>query len=93
MKFAEAVDSIPTLHALKRIASAYVVDYVHLDTEQLRANIMRVKNQFTHPDQVKQALDSASYENDDLTKRVLSPLIVRDILLNEYEHIMPMGEL
>ncbi len=93
MNFADAVGSIPTIHALKRTASAHVVDYGHLDSNELRANIRRVKNQFTHPEAVEGALSKAFWRHEDLCHRVLAPLILRDILLSEYEHMLPMDQL
>ncbi len=93
MRFDDVVDAIPTLHALKRTASAHVVDYAHLGTDDLGANIKRVKNQFTHPEAVQDALDNVFHRDQDLSHRVLAPLIVRDILLNEHGYLLPLAEL
>ena len=93
MRFEAVVDSIPTVHALKRIASAHVVDYAHLGADELRASIRRTVNQYTHPDAVKAGLDQALYADDALNHRVLSELIILDILLNEYGHLLPLAGL
>jgi len=93
MRFAKVVESVPTLHALKRIASAHVVDYAHLSAEQLSANILRVMNQYTHPEEAQAALDRALYLDPELSHRVLADIIIRDVLLNEYGHLLPVEEL
>ena len=59
MKFEAAVEAVPVLHALKRIASAHVVDYSRLGSDDLRANILRTIKQYTHPE----ATPSASFNN------------------------------
>ena len=92
MKFEAAVNAVPVVHVLKRIASAHVVDYTRLNTEDLRGNILRTIKQYTHPDAVQDALCQAMYFDDELNHRVLSELII-DILLNEYGHLLPVTEL
>ncbi len=93
MNFEDAVEAIPTKNRLKRVASAHVVDYQHLDEAKLRANILRTKNQYTHPESIENALTGALYNDDDLGHRVLAELIVIDVLLNEYGHLLPLEEL
>ena len=93
MKFANVVESISTVYALKRIASAHVVDYGRLGEEDLRANILRTMNQYTHPQEVESALDQALHLNPELDHRVLAELIITDVLLNEYGHLLPSDEL
>jgi len=93
MKFEAVIESIATFHALRRIASAHVVDYARLGADELRANILRTLKQYTHPDAVKGALDEALYVDSDLNHRVLADLIIVDVLLNEYGHLMPTEEL
>jgi len=93
MTFEQAVASICTKHALKRVASAHVVDYSHLGEQELRANILRTKNQYTHPDSVKAALETALYLDSDLDHRLVSELVLVEVLVNEYGHLLPMAEL
>ena len=93
MRFEAAVASIPTQHALKRLASAHVVDYSRLDSDELRASILRTMNQCTHPDAVEAALEQALHTEPDLNKRVLAEIVVVDILLKEYGHLVPAAEL
>ncbi len=93
MKFEDAVESAPTYWALKRVASAHVVDYKHLDQEELEANVLKTKKQYTHPEAVEEALEQALYLDNDLDKRVLAELILLEVLLNEYGHLMTMEEL
>lgn len=93
MNFEKAVGAVPKKNALKRIASAHVRDYRGMNSDRLCKSILETKNQYTHPESVEKALEAALYTNDDLMQRVLSSLIIRDVLLNEYEHIVGKNEL
>ena len=93
MKFQAAVNAVPVLHALKRIASAHVVDYSRLGSEDLRTNILRTMKQYTHPESVRDALQCVMHFDQDLNHRVLSELLIVDVLLNEYGNLIPLAEL
>jgi hypothetical protein len=84
MKFDEAIDNIGTITDLRRFASAHVVDYSNLrDEDAIRAAIKKVKPQYLHEETVRKNMECAFYEEEDLTKRVLSKLIICDIILEE----------
>ncbi|MBS3764162.1 MAG: hypothetical protein KGZ25_12760 [Planctomycetes bacterium] len=93
MRFEKALEAIPTKNALKRTASAHVRDYQHLNEQRLRESICDTKNQYTHPETVKKALNEVFYVNDDLSHRVLAWIILHDVLLNEYGHLLEFEEL
>ena len=93
MKFEALTESVPTLHMLKRIASAHVVDYGRLAADDLKANILRTQKQYTHPDAVQAALEQALWFDSDLNRRVLSELILIDSLINVSGHLMSVEEL
>ena len=83
MKFEDCVAAIPTQHDLKRTASAHVVDYTRLGAEDLQASILKAAKQYTHPDGIASALTNAIWRDPDLDHRVLSEIVIAEILVNE----------
>jgi hypothetical protein len=84
MKFDEAVQQIGTLTTLRRIAGAHVVDHRQLQDEELREAIQKVRPQFLHEETVATNLEAVLFKDPDNTVRVLSRLILRDVLLEQY---------
>ncbi|RKZ26257.1 hypothetical protein DRQ26_04680, partial [bacterium] len=89
MKFDDAVNSIKNVTDLRRFASAHVVDHSNLDEGRLREAIKKVKPQYLHFDTVKQSIERAFYEEKDLDRRVLSKIIIANILLEEVGFALP----
>jgi len=56
-------------------------------------NDLRTKNQYTHPESIEKSLTAALHNDEDINHRVLSELILLDVLLNEYGHLLPLEEL
>lgn len=83
MKYNEAVSAVPTLNDLKRIASAHVVDHSHLQEEELRSALIKVRPQYLHFDTVKDGLDAAFCRQESASQRVLAEMILNEVLLNE----------
>ena len=93
MKFDDVVDNIGSVPDLKRIASAHVVDYRNLKEKELRDALKKVKPQYLHPETVYTNLEEALCEEKDINKRVLSMIILSDILLEEYDYTLPNDSL
>ena len=81
MKFDEAIDSVANITDLRRVANAHVIDYKNLKEDALREAIKKVKPQYTHLETVKNTLDNAFCEEDNLDIRVLSQLIILDVIM------------
>jgi hypothetical protein len=92
MKFAETVDNVNPIAALKRIASAHVVDHRNLKDEELRAAIKKIEPQYIHEDTVKKAIESV-YIDDSIDIRVLARIILEDVLLEEIGFGLPSDSL
>lgn len=88
VKFSEVVAGIGTVNDLKRIASAHVVDYRNLEEEELRNSLLKVKPQYVHLDTVRESLGTAFSRCENSDCRVLSEIILDDILLNEDGYIL-----
>lgn len=93
MKFEDAVCAIGTLTDLRRVASAHVVDHRNLINEQeIKEALIKVKPQYLHSETVLGSIESAFYKNDNNNYRILSQIIIRDIILNEDGYILNANE-
>lgn len=92
MKFEEAVALIGTVTDLRRIASAHVIDHNQLGDDELRAALVKSKPQYTHPDTVRASLDNTLNREARETGRVLARLILVDVLLQQYDCVLPFPE-
>ena len=92
MKFNEVVAGIGTVNDLKRIASAHVVDYRNLNEEELRDALVKVRPQYVDLDTVRESLEMAFSRCLNPDHRVLSALILDDVLLNEDGYILQSSQ-
>ena len=92
MKFDETVESIRTATDLRRIAGAHVVDHRQLSDEELRAAIIKVRDQYLIEKTVRAELENAMYGDVRMDYRVLSQVILTDVLLNQYDFSLPRAE-
>ena len=82
MNIAKTVANIPTLHELKRIASAYVIDFRNLSEDALRSALIKTGPQYYFDANVRQAIDNCLLHTDrDI--RTLTPIFVKHILLQK----------
>ena len=84
MQFEEAVGLARTLTDLRRIAGAHVVDHRQLTDDELRSAMLKVKPQYLHHDTIQSELDEVLFKHDRKDCRVLSRIIIADVLLNNY---------
>lgn len=92
MKFEEVVARIGTVTEIRRIASAHVVDHGQLKDDELREALVKSKNQYLHPDTVQAALNDAVNRDAKESARVLGRLLLVDVLLEQYETLLPFDE-
>ncbi len=92
MRFDDAVNSIRTLTELRRIAGAHVVDHRQLDDDELRQAIIKVKPQYIHTDTISKNLQLCLYRDPDNNQRVISRIILVDVLLHQYDFLLPTSE-
>ena len=89
MKFDDAVEAIRTIPDLRRIAGAHVVDHRQLTDDELRGALNKVKPQYFHEETILSNLERALYRDPRSDYRVLSRIILVDILLDQYEFTLP----
>lgn len=92
MRFDDAVDAVSKFYELHRIAGAHVVDHRRLDIDELRDALHKVKPQYLHEETIRANFEKALFEEPDTQLRVLSRLILVDVLLNQYGFESPFNE-
>ena len=92
MKFEDAVGSIRTITELRRIAGAHVVDHRQLADNELREAIIKVKPQYLHKETVLSHFEGCLYRDTDNDRRVLAHLILVDVLLHQYDFLLPASQ-
>lgn len=81
MKFKEVVYSTSTSLELNRVASAYVIDYSRLNSEEIKEALIKTAPQYSHLGNVQLAIEEMVL-NKDRNVRVLGILILKTLLLN-----------
>ncbi len=83
MRFSEIINDIHPIATLKRIAGAHVVDHRNLKDDELRTAINTVIPQYIHEGTVQENIDDVFYRDSNISTRVLSKIVLEDILIEE----------
>ena len=86
MDFVKYVDQIPNITIAKRIASAYVADYRRLELDEIKSFLIKTAPQYTSYDNISARLEELKLDNNRAV-RIIAPIFLRDILLNEDDFI------
>lgn len=81
MKFKEAVYSTSTTLELTRVASAYVIDYSRLNTQEIKEALIKTAPQYSHLGNLQISIEEMII-NKDRDIQVLGVLILKTLLLN-----------
>lgn len=92
MNFRAIVPNISTLQDKKRIASQYVIDYKNLDEDALDAALIKTAPQYYNEENVRVTLNNLLFHSD-RNVRILHKIILKAILLNQDDFLMPQREL
>jgi len=82
MKLAKAVDTVGTVTELKRIASAYVIDYRGLSDDEIKAALKKTAPQYYYVENVGKVLEEL-FLAEDRDLRILSRLMLVRVLLQK----------
>ncbi|MQF49086.1 hypothetical protein FIM08_04240 [SAR202 cluster bacterium AC-647-N09_OGT_505m] len=93
MKFDDVVQAISRVNELRRISGAHVVDHRQLSNDELKAAITKAKPQYLHQETVHNNLEAALYKEPRNDFRVVSRLILIDVLLNQYGFEIPSSQM
>lgn len=86
MKLNKVVENIGTSIEVKRIASAYVIDYRGLDDSAIRAAISKTAPQYYYLSNVKEAIHTLFFSAS-RDHRTLSRIFLKEVLLNQDNYI------
>ena len=92
MRFDNTVEAIWRMTELRRIAGAHVVDHRQLSPEELKAAIIKAKPQYLDQATVLKNLEFALYQEPRTDFRVLSRLILIDVLIDQYDFELPVNQ-
>jgi len=92
MNIAKAVENIGTLTELKRVASAYVIDYRNLSDEEIKQALIKTAPQYSHPSNLEKALRESFY-SDQREIGSVTALILKLVLLHKDGFMCPKREL
>ena len=85
MKFEECIKNVSTTINLKRTAQAYVVDSRNLNGDELTQAILKTAKQYCDKDNISAALKRL-FLSDKRDERILTEIILREILLNKDDY-------
>ena len=86
MNFIDYIDNIPNITIAKRIASAYVADYRHLEIEELKAFLKKTEKQYTSYENVANRIEEINLDGN-RNIRIIAPILLRDYLINQDDFI------
>jgi hypothetical protein len=81
MNFKSVVQSLATITDLKRVASAYVIDYRNLSNDEVVEALIKTGPQYYFRDNVEDALGKLLL-SEDRDERIISPILINHILLH-----------
>ncbi len=82
MDFSTVINNVPNSTELKRIATAYVIDFRSLSKIELLEALMKTAPQYYFKENVEKTLEKCLF-NDSRNLRTLTPIIIKHILLNK----------
>lgn len=91
MNISKAVDNISTITELKRVASAYVIDYRRLNDEEIKQALIKTAPQYYYPKNIETTVQDLLY-NTDRSVRLVAPYILKNILLQSDGYVLPKRE-
>ena len=92
MKFDDVVKAVGNQLDLRRIASAYVKDHRRLTDDELRLAVQEMKGQYLSEEKIELALERCLFRDPRTDYRVLSRLLLVDVLLDRYEFTLTYAQ-
>jgi len=92
MNFKSVVESLSTVTEMKRVASAYVIDYRNLSNDEVREALIKTGPQYYYKDNVEMALERLML-SEDRNERILTPIILHFMLLHTDDFKIEQKEL
>jgi hypothetical protein len=88
MKFKNVIASIKKITDLKRVASAYVIDFRGLEEYEIREALLKTAPQYSNAGNIAAEIQAILlHENRDV--RTIGPAILSEVLLNQDDFVCP----
>lgn len=88
MDIAKCVENTSTTLDLKRVASAYVIDYRGLSEDEIKAALIKTAPQYYYENNVRKALDEI-FLNTDRNIRIIAPYLLQHVVLQRDDCMSP----
>jgi hypothetical protein len=92
MKLEKAVQNVSTVTELKRVASAYVIDYRNLTDDEIKEALIKTAPQYYYQKNLEKSL-SVLFISSERDTRTLSYLILKNVILHKDDFMCPKREL
>ncbi len=84
MNYQTCVNTLVNVNELKRIASAYVEDCRRLNSEELKASLLKTEGQYVSYDNISKQLENLKLHENPII-RIIVPIFLKEWLLDEDE--------
>ena len=91
-EFDRVIANIGTKPDLHRVGNAYVVDHRRMNEQELREAIIKTRLQYLQKQNIKAELEKAFYSDPNTAHRVISQIMMMDVLIEEYDFISSVRE-
>ena len=88
MDFPKCAHNVSTFTELKRIASAYVIDYRALSEAEIKEALVKTAPQYYYEENVRKALDAIAMGND-RNLRIIGPHLLKNVLMQRDDRMSP----
>jgi len=88
MDFPKCVRNVSTITELKRIASAYVIDYRALSEGEIKEALIKTAPQYYYEENVRAALEKITNGND-RNLRIIGPYLIQHVLMQRDDRMAP----
>lgn len=92
MKFEDAVNKVPNVTELRRVAKAHVVDHKQLSNDQLAGAIIKSMPQYIHVETVSRGVFEFFRREPRADIRTLAYTFLVDVLMEQYDTQAPIEE-
>lgn len=92
MKFEDAVNKVPNITELRRVARAHVVDHKQLSNDQLAGAVIKSMPQYVHGETIATSVAELLRREPRADLRALAYTFLIDVLLEQYDTQAPLEE-
>lgn len=88
MLFEKVVTNVSTLLDLKRVASAYVIDYRALSESEIKEALVKTAPQYYYIENLKKTIKTV-FSSEDRRLRIIAPYYIKYVILQKNDFVVP----